>query len=262
MVRTTALIAATGLAVQASRSFRDDTPGPGRGGGPAASEDSRPAADRVEIGALGKAHVGFAAALHERTLTEGLFPRLGRRFLRVYYRSFVASPHAAALVAHSDGRPVGVLVGTVRNRSHYGWVVRRWGPRLAFAAACSLALRPREALLFARTRVARYRRAVVRHSRAPGGENSPDPGPDVAVLTHLSVTEDARGAGVGTALVGAFVDLAERAGAPEARLVTAAGDHGAGAFYSANGWKHDGDRTNNEGDPISAFSLRIEANAG
>ncbi len=233
-----------------------------RGAGAPASSGGPRAASQLAIGVLGTGHLDFAAALHERTLTEGLFPLLGRRFLRLYYRSFLASPHAAALVAHSDGRPVGMLVGTLRNRAHYAWVVRRRGPRLAFAAACALARRPRVALLFARTRLARYRRAVIRHSTAPTADDTGDAQRDVAVLTHLSVAADARGAGAGRGLVGAFVAEAARTGAREAHLVTAVGDEGAGEFYAANGWHHDGDRMNNEGDPIAAYSLRMGGGAG
>ena len=212
---------------------------------------------RLELDGLRTSQVSFAAALHERELAEGLFPRLGRGFLRVYYRSFIASPHAAALVARCDGRPVGVLVGTVRNRAHYGWVVRRRGLRLAVAATLALATRPRLALHFARTRTARYWQAVMRHSRSGAGRGGTEPSRDVAVLTHLSVSREARGLGVGRTLLGAFVGKASREGAREAHLVTAAGQDGAGGFYAASGWRHDGDRVNHEGDPISAYSLRI-----
>lgn len=237
-------------------------PGRKQGGDPPRrSPATQPSRGRLELGRLATSHVSFAAVLHERSLAEGLFPRLGRSFLRVYYRSFIASPHAAALVARRDGRPVGILVGTVRNRAHYGWVTRRWGFRLALAATFALAKRPRLALHFARTRAARYRRALMRHSKPPANGSGSEAPDDVAVLTHLSVTEDARGRGVGRALVGAFVEEARRAGALEAHLVTAAGETGAGGFYASSGWRHDGDRANHEGDPVSAFSLRIKAEA-
>lgn len=236
-------------------------PAPSPNAGRSPVPTSRPSAGPLELGRLRTSDVGFAAALHERALAEGLFPRLGRRFLRVYYRSFVSSPHAAALVAHQGGRPVGVIVGPLRNRAHYGWVVRRWGRRLGIAAALALATRPPLALHFVRTRLARYGRAVMRHSRPTAARSGRAPSQDVAVLAHLSVAEEAQGVGVGTALVAAFVDEAEREGAREIHLVTAAGDAGAGAFYARSGWRHDGDRTNHEGQPISAFSRRIGPDA-
>lgn len=96
------------------------------------------------------------AALHAATLPNGFFARLGSRFLRVYYSTFIHSPHAVALTATMDGRPVGMVVGPARTAHHYRWVARRRGSRLALIGIGALAYRPRLLSIFLRTRARRY----------------------------------------------------------------------------------------------------------
>lgn len=104
----------------------------------------------------------FAAWRHAEALPHGLFPSLGIGFLTRYYASFVDSPYAVALVASFEGRPVGVLAGTVANGEHYRWVLRRRGASLAGSAMAALAVRPRTAAYFLRTRTGHYARAIGR----------------------------------------------------------------------------------------------------
>lgn len=216
----------------------------------------------VPVRAANAGDLGFAAMLHEAALPHGFFARLGEGFLRGYYRTFLESPHAVALVAVMDDRRAGVLVGTVRNRAHYRWLRRHAGRRLALAGAAALLLRPRVALAFVRHRAARYLRAWRLLAPSPRAE----PGTyhdarDVAVLTHLSVLPEARRAGVGRALVDAFVAAAAAAGSPEARLVTLAGEEGAAHFYSRLGWSHCGDGHLADGQGISSFRLDLDDRA-
>jgi ribosomal protein S18 acetylase RimI-like enzyme len=105
------------------------------------------------------------ARLHHEYLPDGFFARLGRQFLRGYHGSFLRSPHAVALVVtDADGEaPAGFLVGTLRNRQHYRWVLRNCGPRLTLRFVAALSARPRLAWLFLRTRVGRYVRWVGRY---------------------------------------------------------------------------------------------------
>lgn len=185
--------------------------------------------------------VKFAARLHGNELPHGLFPRLGTRFLRGYYRAFVESPHAVAFVTPSDGPAAGYLVGTTDHHAHHRWMLRRHGLRLGLLGALGLAINPDALWLFLRTRVGRYARALLRAAwpTSAGGSvtrQRPPSGGPVAVLMHVAVAPSARGTGFGRQLTQAFAHHAHAAGCRDIRLVTRAGD-GAGAFYETLGWQ-------------------------
>jgi ribosomal protein S18 acetylase RimI-like enzyme len=213
----------------------------------------------------------FSARLHERALPDGFFVALGHRFLRAYHESFLASPHGIALLAWSDGRPVGFLVGTTANRLHYRWVARHRGLRLGLALLAGLLVRPHLLRPFLRTRAGRYVRALGRYLRrragvqggAGSGASSPTPRrrerrpARTAVLTHVAVTDEARGRGAGSALVRAFAEEATRDGAPEAQLVTDADSDANHAFYRRRGWTHREDRRDHDGRGVSCFALDL-----
>ncbi|HSK24758.1 MAG TPA: GNAT family N-acetyltransferase [Egicoccus sp.] len=182
------------------------------------------------------------AHLHLAQLPGGFFARLGPGFLRRYHATFLTSPHAVAFVATGADEPVGFLVGTLDNRPHYRFVVKRLGLRLALRAGAAMLVRPALLWLFLRTRALRYARWVVRYplrSRqapaATGTGTAADAAPTIAVLTHVAVSEAAQGNGTGRALVATFLDAARAAGADEARLVTTAGGS-AERFYDRLGW--------------------------
>ena len=186
--------------------------------------------------------LGFAVDLHRSSLGHGLFPSLGRRFLRAYLRTFIRSPFAVALVAEQSGDAVGFLVGTVDERRHYQNVIRRHGLGLALAGALALSMKPRLAATFVRTRLVRYVRGVARLAR----DTAPPAAPPVralgadGVLTHLAVLPDWRGQGTGAALAMDFLSHARAGGASSLRLVTRDGESGAGPFYERLGWEPNG----------------------
>jgi GNAT superfamily N-acetyltransferase len=201
----------------------------------------------------------FTARLHLRHLPDGFFPSLGVPFLRAFHESFQASPHGIALVAWLDGRPVGMLVGTMRNRAHYRWVARHRGRRLAVVGALSLLTRPALAAHFNRTRAGRYVRALRRYAgrrlgSAADGGSSRGAADAVAVLTHVAVSDDARGHGAGRALVEAFAAAAARAGTGRAELVTDAANEGNHAFYRALGWHEVDVHGDGDGDCVLRFA--------
>lgn len=209
------------------------------------------------VRAATRADALFAARLHAAALPHGFFARLGTGFLSAYYESFFASPHAVAFVAVVGSQPAGVLVGTLDNRGHYRWVLRHSAWRLAVLGVLALLVRPGELSLFARTRLGRYARAIARHRR---NEMRPAVAPEpvrVAVLSHVAVSADARGSGVGAALVDAFLACAIAAGCEEARLVTLAGSSGAGDFYRRLGWTDDGNTVDRDGRALTRFSRRL-----
>jgi len=102
----------------------------------------------VAVRPLAVADLAAAARLHAALLPHGFFVSLGLRYLRAYYGTFLASPHAIGLAADLEGQPVGVLVGTSRNAAHYRWVIRHRGLRLAVLGASAMLVRPAVAAWF------------------------------------------------------------------------------------------------------------------
>lgn len=195
----------------------------------------------------------FCAALHAETLPHGFFAELGVRFLRAYLATFVASPHAVALLVEADETPVGMIVGILRPSAHTRWVVHSRGVRLALLAGLALATRPRLAVRFARTRISRYRRVWSARKAAPAVEPAGQP----AVLSHVAVVPAVQGAGLGAQLVDAFVDAARAAGCRRVVLVTLAGDAGAAGFYLRHGWTTSGLRRDFDGEPMTELTLPL-----
>lgn len=205
------------------------------------------------IRTLGPDDLDFCAALHAETLPHGFFAQLGYRFLRAYLATFVASPHAVALVATVQDVPVGTVVGILRPRAHTRWVLRHRGVRLALLGGVALAARPRLALRFARTRIGRYRRAWSRRQTSAAAEPAGQP----AVLSHVAVVPGAQGAGLGRQLVDAFVEAARAAASPGVVLTTLAGEDGAAGFYRRQGWLESGPLQNFDGQSTILFSLPL-----
>lgn len=201
---------------------------------PTADERARP---------LRRGDLDFCAALHADALPHGFFVELGPRFLRSYYATFLDSPHAVALLASVGGHPAGALVGVLSPRAHARWVLRRRAVTLALRGAASMALRPRPALRFLKTRLGRYAASWRRHATgsASGGADEP------AVLSHVAVVAGARGTGAGRRLVRSFEREARRAGARRAVLSTLEGHEGAGAFYARLGWRRSGSHATADG---------------
>lgn len=198
--------------------------------------------------------LAFAARLHAEALPHGFFANLGAGYLRAYYRTFVSSPHALALVAERNGDPVGVVVGSVDAQAHHRFVIRRHGPRLAARGAVGLLTHPLVALEFMRTRFRRYSRSV---KRAVQSNESPVQPQRVGVLAHIAVVSHGRKTGVGRALTAAFVEQASAAGAQQLELVTLADEHGASRFYTDLGWRASGESTR-EGRRFARFIFDVQ----
>lgn len=189
---------------------------------------------------MGLQDVAVVARLHTRCLPHGFFPELGLAFLREYYRGYALSPHAVALVADRAGEPVGMVVGPLSTRQHHRWLLRRRGWRLAALVSAGLAVHPRAANRFARTRLRRYLHGLARLRRTGGassGQGAQRRRPP-ATLSYVAVAPPLQGHGVGGRLVDSFATAADAAGAPFVRLTTRAGAEGASGFYSRRGWRH------------------------
>jgi len=226
----------------------------------AGERDSEAAVPQLAITPLDHSKLEFAVRLHAVALPHGFFVRLGRRYLRAYYTTFVDGPDAVALLATLDGLPAGILVGTTANARHYAWVVRHRSLRLALCGVLGLLARPPVALAFVRSRLLRYLRGLVRLCRAskPSARAATATmASDVAVLTHVAVAEVVQGHGVGAALVRAFEQAAVHAGGRRAVLVTLAGPHGAAGMYEQLGWNSTGQRHDHDGRAISEYTREL-----
>lgn len=199
------------------------------------------------------------ARLHEESLEAGFFGRLGRRFLARYYETFMASPYAVAFAVEDP--PVAMLVGTTHNALHYRWVVRHRGLHLAVSGSLALLRRPRLLLGFLKTRLRRYLRGIRRVARPPGTQQQaeqPAMPEQVAVLSHVAVSAQARRRGLGARLVEAFVSAARLAGADRALLVTLEDSSGAEDFYLSLGWDPVGSKVDDDGKRFKLFELRLK----
>lgn len=222
---------------------------------------SAPSSSQVRIRAATRVDLSTIVRLHLELLPHGFFAGLGAGYLRVYHRSFMASPHAVSLVACRDDRPVGFVAGAMDGQLHQRWTLRRLGWHLLLRGALALARRPRLAFKFLTTRAGRYARGVARAARpAPpspsdttaGGAESSGP---IAVLTHVAVDRSEQGCGSGSALVEAFVQRVRDAGTSRIDLVTLCED-GASAFYEGLGWSAIGEHER-EGARFRRFTLAL-----
>lgn len=209
------------------------------------ADQSSVASVRVVVRSLDDPHRRFAADLHRCALPSGLFPRLGDRFLISYHAAFQHSPYGVAFVASVAGKPVGLLMGTTDDQAHHRWVVRHRGGRMALAGAVALLCRPALAVLFARTRARRYLTRLLRLRRtATKVGHTPSAGREtegsVGNLTHVAVAPDHHGAGIGSALVDAYVQAAEVAGTKLLGVVTSREGPQAVGFYERLGWEAKG----------------------
>lgn len=227
---------------------------------PSAAEGSAEVASpapEVRVRPARPADLVRTARVHRRALPDGFFARLGTAFLRRYHATFVASPRATLLVAEDeDHEVVGFLAGTVDNAEHYRSVVQGRPIGLVLSGVAALLRDRRLAAEFVRTRTRRYVRAIVRALAGGRTRVAASAGPRrVAVLTHVAVTDGARGLGAGRALVTAFTRRAREARAEELRLVTPA-DGSATGFYRRLGWVSRGTRRASDGTFVEEFARR------
>lgn len=218
-----------------------------------------------DVRPMEKSEVRFAASEHLACFPEGFFARLGARFLRGYYRSFLDSEDACALVAVADDQPVGYLTGMTSPTRHRAHVLRVHRARLVLLGLSALSVRPLLMAEFMRLRARRYWKKVF----TPDGslESSAVPGTSVpsgrgraggterrsAILSHVIVTARFRERGVGEALITEFVRRAGRAGCEQVLLVTESGGP-ATRFYRHRCWSPVGERRTHEGRSLTTYS--------
>jgi GNAT superfamily N-acetyltransferase len=198
--------------------------------------------------------------LHHKYLHMGLFPKMGKGFLRHYQDTFAESPYGIALYARNEEGVAGALFGTTSNASHYQWVLRNRGPELAAFGCLSLMMRPHVAYDFATSRLGRYARGARRYLfNKGGGTPSPDAsnGGSTSVLSHIMTRDGQRRSGVGRKLVEEFRRLARVRGASEAMLVTEEGGQGT-PFFERIGCECIGCRSGFDGRSVREYRLRLD----
>lgn len=201
--------------------------------------------------------VPFVVRQHGEHFPAGFFARLGPRFLTAYYRSFLSSPYACTLVADRGCERLGYLVGLTHPVAHRTHVLRRDGRALAMAAITALALRPKLARVFLRTRAGLYVRKLLRQPQPPPTTTDGAGRDQTAVLAHVVVKAKHRSNGVGAALIRRFDAEAANAGCVRVALVTAAGAHGAGPYYERRGWQPIGEHITPDGLPLTTYTRAI-----
>ena len=174
------------------------------------------------------------ARLHATEIDEGFLSTLGARFLDHLYRRVVRSPSSFAFVADDDvtgddvtgddvkgdgGAVVGFAAGTESLRGLYRSFLLHDGVAAMVAAG---------------PRIAGSWRRVVETLRYPAREGADLP---TAELIAIAVGREARGRGIGRALVDAVTAEFARRGVTAARVVAGADNEAALGLYRACGFR-------------------------
>ncbi|WP_435107112.1 GNAT family N-acetyltransferase [Nocardiopsis synnemataformans] len=212
----------------------------------------------VSLRVMELSDVPVAVHLHRTNLPTGFFVELGDRFLSRYYRTFLTSPAAVALVAEVEGRAVGFLVGSTDEAVHHRHVIdlSRWD--LARAGVTALLFRPELTARFMRTRARRYLKGIRRApERATTSQEGPRGTVRAGVLSHIVVDSTLRRGGVGAVLVKGFASIARVHGVKRLSLYTSHDNHAAQRFYQRLGWQSHPWQTDIDGKSWTPFTLDL-----
>lgn len=192
------------------------------------------------------------ADLHVRHLGDGLFPRLGRRFVRRWHLTFVQSDHAHGHVAvRPDGEVLGFVAAATDQRAYVTHTLRTARTSLVTRGAVAMLVRPRVTAHFLRTRVkaywARLRRPV---QTTPAG-------PRTAVVHAIVTTPGVRGTGVGRMLLAAVEADVRASGTACIELLSEDGEHGGANFYRRLGWTEGTTFVNRDDRTMVRFSRQV-----
>lgn len=236
------------------------------------------------------------ARMHRRLLPNGLFPRLGPRFLRHWHGTFLDTPAATGLAVVHHGEVVAFLLAALDQRLYLHQTLRRHRWSLMWRGALGLLVRPAVLVQFLRTRARTYSRHLLPTPRRGAGagattgtehgtENGTatgsasghaDPAPDpperrvrVAVVHAVVTSEQARGQGCARALLDTATEAARRARADHVALVTdvpgpdtGQAATGAAATYERLGWRRVEVRRHRDGRWVAEYRLDLARPTG
>lgn len=183
--------------------------------------DAHPASGAVR--AMRPEDAAAAADLHRTGIHTGFLSSLGREFLRQLYRAAPFCPAGFALVWETEegGKVLGFIACAESTGGVYKQSLLRGGPFMAFPLLRHL-LRP--AVL----------KRILETLRYPA-ETGPELPP--AEVLSIAVAPEARGCGVGKALMGAALAEFARRGIPRVKLAVGADNDVANAFYRRCGFQ-------------------------
>lgn len=185
-----------------------------------------------QVRRAGRADADAIADIHLEAFPEYFLTRLGRTFLKRYYRSFLSEPHSA-VIGFVDGRPCAFAVGTTNLRRFYRDL---YLPNLlvfgALVARASIADWRILRLVAERARIVKLvLRVLVRrpvHDRELDGRSS--------VLFSIAVRPTAQGSGLAGEALEQFVRLERTKGARRMELTVFDHNDRAIGFYEKHGW--------------------------
>lgn len=164
------------------------------------------------------------AEIHIRAFGEAFLARMGRRFLRVYYREVLEFDGGVLLVAERDSEIAGFVAGFTHPSDFYQHLLKRkW--RLAWPVIHGVIRSPR--LL---ARVIGGVKFVERSKR------SVTPG-NACELSSIAVDPTIKGGGLGKMLLDTFLQLAAEMGSEFVYLTTDTDNMAANALYRHNGFE-------------------------
>ncbi len=213
----------------------------------------------VSVRSMDDRDIDAVVALHLEVLDMEFLSRFGPRFLRAYYRAWITTPGAVALVALEDGVVVGGLLGASDPTRHVRAMVSDHGFTLALHQAGAALRDPRLARDLVVTRAARYARGLTRliTSRWRRPASAVAGGPVIGEITHVLVARRAQGHGAGRALVEAALEEIRATGVRSVELVTPP-DLAARHFYERLGWRLTGEMASRSGEPFLRFVFDLD----
>jgi len=171
---------------------------------------------------LEKRHAAAVAALHRLGIATGFLSSLGERFLRQMYAAVPSAPAGFGFVwEETDGRVLGFVACAESTDRLYKQALLRRGVLMA------LALLPR----CLRPSVIRRLWETLRYP-SEVGEDLP-----VAEVLSITVAEEARGRGIGSALVDAAFEEFRRRNISRVKVAAWAGNEAANRFYHRCGFR-------------------------
>ncbi len=181
----------------------------------------------LTITPLKKYHISAVVDVHMRAFPNFFLTFLGPSFLSTFYSFFLYESTAIALVAEDDntGRVFGSVVGTLDPEHFFTRLLKMKWWSFCLASMRAFYCDPKV------TR--RLWRALFYRGDIP-------PGPKRALLSSISVCPEARGLGIGRALMDRWINAAKILGASGCYLTTdAVGNDEGNRFYQRAGWVQD-----------------------